>query len=92
MSKKREGYVFFQDVEVTADWPQKILNAQEITHYRIDSNNYRRIPYGQERPRWDDSRNCHDCAVISGQFHVPGCDVERCPACGGQVISCSCDR
>ena len=33
---------------------------------------------------------CHDCAVPEGQIHQQGCDMERCPFCGGQLISCDC--
>lgn len=34
--------------------------------------------------------NCHDCGVPQGAMHHPGCDMEACPICGGQLISCNC--
>jgi hypothetical protein len=33
---------------------------------------------------------CHDCDVPEGALHQVGCDMERCPFCGGQLISCRC--
>ena len=33
---------------------------------------------------------CHDCNVAPGGYHHPGCDMESCPRCGGQLISCGC--
>ena len=33
---------------------------------------------------------CHDCGAKEGQLHTLGCDMERCPFCGHQLISCDC--
>ena len=33
---------------------------------------------------------CHDCGGKNGEYHSNGCDEERCPCCGGQLISCAC--
>ena len=38
---------------------------------------------------WRDKK-CHDCGCVHGELHMPGCDVERCPFCEGQLISCDC--
>ncbi|KKN07683.1 hypothetical protein LCGC14_1064560 [marine sediment metagenome] len=33
---------------------------------------------------------CHDCGAEEGQLHEFGCDMETCPFCGNQLISCEC--
>jgi hypothetical protein len=72
--------------------PAKIDRAQTLKHYRIGGELFARIKYGDECFGWRVATTpCHDCAVTEGQFHVPGCDVEECPNCHTQLLSCECD-
>ena len=38
----------------------------------------------------EEEKRCHDCNCKEGEIHSLGCDMESCPFCGGQLISCGC--
>ena len=87
---------------------RRVLDADELAMaatddacYLIGRTEYSRIRYGDETrgggnwhisSRTGQPQPCGDCAVPVGAYHIPGCDVEECPRCHGQSISCDCDE
>lgn len=61
----------------------------------VDGKRYRRIPVGGNGDFIPGARRgirCGDCNARAGSYHHWGCDCERCPACGLQLISCDCEN
>lgn len=60
--------------------------------YLIEGKLYNPIKIGDKSDWYCGEPNCTcgDCAGKYGEVHSANCDIERCPACGGQFISCSC--
>lgn len=60
----------------------------------INGSRFVRIRYGDPNdlhPEFADQQECPDCACKRGMIHHWMCDMERCPNCGGQLLSCDCD-
>ena len=61
--------------------------------YIIDGVTYDPIKMGEAGDfdeGCDSTHTCHDCKAKVHEEHFLGCDAERCPCCGGQIISCGC--
>lgn len=73
------------------DCKQEMTTAKECGRkfffIEIDDKVYKR-----DTQYFDKNERCHDCGIENkkGNLHHSGCDMERCPKCKGQLISCEC--
>jgi hypothetical protein len=83
--------VTFNGYEVPRDYPAEIMRGQANKTIVLHGTTFDRIRYGNE-PGWGGRTpmGCHDCAIAPGQLHLDGCDMESCPRCFGQLITCGC--
>lgn len=72
----------------------EMLSADDCPANRIvtyaDGEKWNAIPFYSSND--NPEGRCHDCNILSGNFHHPGCDKETCPRCAGQLLSCDCPR
>ncbi|HYC54097.1 MAG TPA: hypothetical protein VEL28_04075 [Candidatus Binatia bacterium] len=77
---------------MNSDWTRRLWEAQRETTCTIDGIVHRRIAWGKEGRPWPRADGaCHDCGARPGWLHVTTCDMERCPGCRGQRLSCGCE-
>ena len=78
---------------------KEFIDEQKFSHILLKGKKCKRIRFGDEpnHIQYDNypgyyKDGCHDCDAIDGLYHSLGCDVEVCPHCNGQLLSCDCLR
>jgi hypothetical protein len=85
----RTEIVLYNGVEVSREWPGEVMAAQDERTVTLHGQALPRLRRGTDWPSLGEYP-CHDCGIVDGQLHVPMCDMERCPRCFGQLITCGC--
>lgn len=71
-----------------------IGQACTVTAIPLTGRSFERLVLGAESQEWwlgvEPPAECHDCNVVAGQLHHLGCDMEQCPNCGNQLLTCGC--
>lgn len=89
--------IYFNGIFMPTWLKTEIEEEQYRTHLLIEGTQYARLRYGSPEEYLAvgvsgdyATRLCHDCSVAKGQIHLEGCDMEICPRCKGQLITCGC--
>lgn len=53
-----------------------------VSEVKIGGKTYTRIKYNKKYGDY-----CPDCGAPAGSYHHWSCDIELCPACGGQLLA-----
>lgn len=74
-----------RDMKVTDGCNKAEIIYKGVSYEPVKVGDYGDFNYGM-----DEESRCGDCNAKYGHYHHFGCDCEKCPVCGGQLISCDC--
>jgi hypothetical protein len=91
-------FQYYDEFSFAQKHPEEMLHSVQYSRIRYGDEDWRDEndePYkDRDGTPYDHyeraSKPCGDCAAVRGQLHVFMCDIEQCPRCKGQRLSCDC--
>jgi hypothetical protein len=74
------------------DCDREMLTAPScvVSSLHLGGEPFPLTPYGRDGTSAPGGGRCGDCGVEPGGFHHLGCDLQPCPRCQRQLLSCGC--
>jgi len=82
--EKSQKYSILYDEKESRYYYRVIYGKENELYYNIGKETYISDFYTK-------FTYCDDCVAKQGEYHLLGCDLEPCPKCGEQLISCDCE-
>ena len=98
LSSFKQGWVNYRGRTIQNHHPLEIVVSQRYNGLRTGVKGkykyYKRHRYGSgpDKDFVKPDVPCQDCAVEFGELHIPYCDLESCPICCEQLLSCACNK
>jgi hypothetical protein len=67
-----------------------VASSCTVAAFHLDGRPFEMVAFGADTNGGAFGQRCGDCGVVLGGLHHPGCDVQRCPSCRGQMATCGC--
>lgn len=95
LSSFKNNSIIYRGVEIYKEFPSELLEMQIFNAIMIiidgKKHFFERYKYGNAPlDKILKHEQCDDCCVSQGEYHLENCDLEECPHCGKQLLSCSC--
>jgi hypothetical protein len=77
---------------ICLDCDREMLTAPScvVSSLHLGGEPFPLTPYGRDGTSAPGGGRCGDCGVEPGGFHHLGCDLQPCPRCQRQLLSCGC--
>jgi hypothetical protein len=80
-------WITYRGKHLPSKLPFDIVVAQRYSMLRMpDISGFAYLP--REKYAGEHGPECTDCGVNTGEHHTAFCDIERCPSCRGQLLTC----
>lgn len=97
LAQFKNNSIIYRGIKIYKQFPSELLGIQKFNAIMViideEEHFLERYKYGfAPNDKLTENYKCDDCNVFRGEYHLEHCDLEECPKCGGQFLTCNCSK